>query len=233
MNNLNKKVLIVEDDVDIANLIKDYLEINNFEAIICDDGKKVLNIIEEEKIDCVLLDLMLPNISGFEICKEIRKNYQLPILIVSAKTDASDVVLGLGLGSDDYIKKPFDPQELIARINTHIRRYELLQEKPKDDEDVIEVLNVKIYKKNYKVTVNDEDVKLANKEFELLLFLASNPNIVFSKEAIFEKIWGFNSFNDTATVTVHINRIREKIEENPNKPKLIETVWGAGYRFNM
>lgn len=233
MSNLNKKILIVEDDIDIANLIKDYVEINNFDGIICDEGDKVINIIETEHIDCVLLDLMLPNISGFDICKEIRKNYQIPILIVSAKTDAADVVLGLGLGSDDYIKKPFDPQELIARINTHIRRYALLQEKAKEDEEVIVVENVRIYKKNYKVTVNDKDVKLANKEFELLLFLASNPNIVFSKEAIFEKIWGFNFITDTATVTVHINRIREKIEENPNKPKLIETVWGAGYRFNM
>ena len=233
MSNEKKKVLIVEDDIDIANLEKDYLEINNFDAIICDEGDKVIEIIEKGNIDCVLLDLMLPNASGFEICKEIRKKYQIPLLIVSAKTEPSDVIRGLGLGSDDYIKKPFDPQELIARINSHIRRYDSLKGVQKDDEDVITVGKIKIYKKNYKVTVNGEDVKLANKEFELLMFLASNPNIVFSKDHLIEKIWGFNFIADTATVTVHINRIREKIEENPNKPKLVETVWGAGYRFNM
>lgn len=227
-----KKVLIIEDDFDIANLEKDYLEINNFDVIISDDGNNVLDIIKNNNIDCVILDLMLPNHSGFDICKEIRKVSQIPVIIVSAKTEPSDIILGLGFGSDDYVKKPFDPQELVARVNSNISRYDAIKGIEKH-EDVISVNNIKIFKKNYKVEVNGEEVHLANKEFELLLFLASNPNIVFSKETLFEKIWGFNFVADTATITVHINRIREKIEENPNKPKLIETVWGAGYRFNM
>lgn len=227
-----KKVLIIEDDFDIANLEKDYLEINNFDVIISEDGNNALDIIKNNNIDCVILDLMLPNHSGFDICKEIRKVSQIPVIIVSAKTEPSDIILGLGFGSDDYVKKPFDPQELVARVNSNISRYDAIKGIEKH-EDVISVNNIKIFKKNYKVEVNGEEVHLANKEFELLLFLASNPNIVFSKETLFEKIWGFNFVADTATITVHINRIREKIEENPNKPKLIETVWGAGYRFNM
>ena len=227
-----KKVLIIEDDSDIANLEKDYLEINNFDVIISEDGNNALDIIKNNNIDCVILDLMLPNHSGFDICKEIRKVSQIPVIIVSAKTEPSDIILGLGFGSDDYVKKPFDPQELVARVNSNISRYDAIKGIEKH-EDVISVNNIKIFKKNYKVEVNGEEVHLANKEFELLLFLASNPNIVFSKETLFEKIWGFNFVADTATITVHINRIREKIEENPNKPKLIETVWGAGYRFNM
>lgn len=227
-----KRVLIVEDDIDIANLEKDYLEINNFKVFCTDEGDKVIDIISKENIDCVLLDLMLPNISGYDICKEIRKKFQIPLIIVSAKTEINDVILGLGLGSDDYIKKPFDPQELVARIKSHIRRYDAIKDLEKN-EDIIAFDNITIHKKNYKVFVKDEEVKLANKEFELLLFLAMNPNTVFSKEHLFEKIWGFNFVTDTATVTVHINRIREKIEENPNKPKIIETVWGAGYRLNI
>lgn len=233
MNEQRKKVLIVEDDYDIACLEKDYLEINNFDTVTCDNGKKALELMENNKFDCVILDIMLPGMSGFDICKEIRKQYHTPVIIVSARTESADVILGLGLGSDDYIKKPFDPQELVARVNSHIKRYEILKGYNETDEDLIVVDSLVIHKKNYKVFVKDEEVKLANKEFELLLFLASNPNIVFSKEHLLEKIWGFNFIADTATVTVHVNRIREKIEENPNKPVYIETVWGAGYRFNM
>ncbi len=229
----NKKILIVEDDIDIANLEKDYLEISNYDVVIQNDGTNVIELVKENNFACIILDLMLPKISGFELCKEIRKLTQIPLIIVSAKTEPSDVILGLGLGSDDYIKKPFNPQELVARVNSAIRRYEAVKGIKDNNEEIIEIGNIKIYKKNYKVFVKDEEVKFANKEFELLLFLASNPNIVFSKETLIEKIWGFSFIADTATVTVHINRLREKIEENPNKPKLIETVWGAGYRFNM
>ena len=233
MEELRKKVLVVEDDVDIANLEKDYLEINNYDVTIRHNPTDVVELIANDEFSCVILDLMLPKISGFTLCKEIRKISQVPIIIVSAKTESSDVILGLGLGSDDYIKKPFDPQELVARVNSHIKRFESITGVIDGNDQVIAIDNVEIHKKNYKVFVNGEEVKLANKEFELLLFLASNPNIVFSKEALIEKIWGFSFIADTATVTVHINRISEKIEENPNKPKLIETVWGAGYRFNM
>lgn len=233
MSELNKKILIVEDDIDIANLEKDYLEISNYDVVIQNDGTNVIDLVKENNFACIILDLMLPKISGFELCKEIRKFTQIPLIIVSAKTEPSDVILGLGLGSDDYIKKPFNPQELVARVSSAIRRYEAVKGIKGNNEEIIEIENIKIYKKNYKVFVKDEEVKFANKEFELLLFLASNPNIVFSKETLIEKIWGFSFIADTATVTVHINRLREKIEENPNKPKLIETVWGAGYRFNM
>lgn len=233
MENLKKKILIVEDDIDIANLEKDYLEIYNYDVVIQNDGSKVIELVEKENFACIILDLMLPKVSGFDLCKEIRKVSLVPIIIVSAKTEPSDVVLGLGLGSDDYVKKPFDPQELVARVNSAIRRFDSIKGLKDNEDEVIVVDNIKIYKKNYKVFVNDEEVKFANKEFELLLFLASNPNIVFSKELLIERIWGFSFIADTATVTVHINRLREKIEKNPNKPKLIETVWGAGYRFNV
>lgn len=233
MEELRKKVLVVEDDVDIANLEKDYLEINNYDVTVRHNPTDVIELITNNDFSCVILDLMLPKISGFTLCKEIRKFSQVPIIIVSAKTESSDVILGLGLGSDDYIKKPFDPQELVARVNTHIKRFETISGVSDTNDQIIKIDNVEIHKKNYKVFVDGEEVKLANKEFELLLFLATNPNIVFSKETLIEKIWGFSFIADTATVTVHINRIREKIEENPNKPKLIETVWGAGYRFNM
>ena len=233
MEELRKKVLVVEDDVDIANLEKDYLEINDYDVTVRHNPTDVVELVANDEFSCVILDLMLPKISGFTLCKEIRKISQVPIIIVSAKTESSDVILGLGLGSDDYIKKPFDPQELVARVNSHIKRFESITGVIEGNDQVIAIDNVEIHKKNYKVFVNGEEVKLANKEFELLLFLASNPNIVFSKETLIEKIWGFSFIADTATVTVHINRIREKIEENPNKPKLIETVWGAGYRFNM
>lgn len=233
MEEFKKKILIVEDDVDIANLEKDYLEINDYDVTVRNDPTDVLDLVEEENFSCIILDLMLPNVSGFTLCKEIRKISQVPLIIVSAKTEPSDVILGLGLGSDDYIKKPFDPQELVARVNTHIKRYETIIGTSDPADEIIAIDNIQIHKKNYKVFVNGEEVKIANKEFELLLFLASNPNIVFSKETLIERIWGFSFIADTATVTVHINRLREKIEENPAKPKLIETVWGAGYRFNM
>lgn len=228
-----KRILIVEDDIDIANLEKDYLEINNFDTVICENGKKAYELINNEHFDSVILDLMVPEMSGFELCKEIRKIKNIPILIVSAKNDSSDIILGLGLGSDDYITKPFDPQELVARVKTHLKRYDTLTAASQEKEDVIVIDHIKIYRKNYKVVVDGQEVKFANKEFELLLFLATHPNIVFSKETLFEKIWGFDYISDTATVTVHINRIRDKIEKDPNKPQLIETVWGAGYRFNM
>lgn len=233
MEEIQRKILIVEDDVDIANLEKYYLEINDYDVTVRHNATDVIDLVTNENFSCVILDLMLPKVSGFTLCKEIRKISQVPLIIVSAKTEQADVILGLGLGSDDYIKKPFDLQELVARVNTHIKRYETISGSHEVQDEIIAIDNIKIYKKNYKVYVNNEEVKLANKEFELLLFLASNPNIVFSKEMLIEKIWGFNFVADTATVTVHVNRIREKIEQNPNKPKLIETVWGAGYRFNM
>lgn len=228
------KVLIVEDDMEIAMLEKDYLEINNFTALIIENGDSAIQLLEQDHFDLVILDIMLPGKNGYELCKDIRAKFELPILLVTAKTESIDKIRGLGLGADDYISKPFDPAELVARVKAHINRYaRLLNYRNDTSEDVIEISRLKILKKSWKVLVDGREVKFPNKEFEVLVFLAENANIVFSKEQIFEKIWGYDYTGDSSTVTVHINRIREKIEEDSNHPKIIETVWGAGYRLNL
>lgn len=222
------KILIIEDDNDIALLEKDYLEMNDFNVEIVEDGYKAVNLLKEVKYDLIILDIMLPNINGYDICKMIREELDIPIIMVTAKNEMVDKVRGLGLGSDDYITKPFDPAELVARVKAHINTYQRLKGK----ENEIVVRDIKILTDSYKVFKNGKEIKLPNKEFELLNYLALNPNIVFSKESLFEQIWGLSSDGEDATVTVHINRIREKIEDDPSNPKIIETVWGAGYKFN-
>lgn len=222
------KILIIEDDNDIALLEKDYLEMNDFNVEIVEDGYKAINLLKEVKYDLIILDIMLPNINGYDICKMIREELDIPIIMVTAKNEMVDKVRGLGLGSDDYITKPFDPAELVARVKAHINTYQRLKGK----ENEIVVRDIKILTDSYKVFKNGKEIKLPNKEFELLNYLALNPNIVFSKESLFEQIWGLSSDGEDATVTVHINRIREKIEDDPSNPKIIETVWGAGYKFN-
>lgn len=222
------KILIIEDDNDIAFLEKDYLEMNDFNVEIVEDGYKAINLLKEVKYDLIILDIMLPNINGYDICKMIREELDIPIIMVTAKNEMVDKVRGLGLGSDDYITKPFDPAELVARVKAHINTYQRLKGK----ENEIVVRDIKILTDSYKVFKNGKEIKLPNKEFELLNYLALNPNIVFSKESLFEQIWGLSSDGEDATVTVHINRIREKIEDDPSNPKIIETVWGAGYKFN-
>lgn len=222
------KILIIEDDNDIALLEKDYLEMNDFNVEIVEDGYKGVNLLKEVKYDLIILDIMLPNINGYDICKMIREELDIPIIMVTAKNEMVDKVRGLGLGSDDYITKPFDPAELVARVKAHINTYQRL----KGRENEIVVRDIKILTDSYKVFKNGKEIKLPNKEFELLNYLALNPNIVFSKESLFEQIWGLSSDGEDATVTVHINRIREKIEDDPSNPKIIETVWGAGYKFN-
>jgi DNA-binding response OmpR family regulator len=227
------KILIVEDDVEIAMLEKDYLEINDFETEIVADGKKALEALQRGGYDLVLLDLMLPGQSGYDLCRQIRDQIDIPILMVTARTESTDKIRGLGLGADDYITKPFDPAELVARVKSHLRRYERLTNAGRDGkDDAIVIADLKILPKSRKVYKGDTEIKLPNREFELLLFLAENPNTVFSKEQLLEKIWGYDYVGDSATVTVHINRIRERIEDDPSKPKIIETVWGAGYRLN-
>jgi DNA-binding response OmpR family regulator len=231
-----RKILIVEDDKLIAELEKDYLEISGFETEIAMNGDKGLELALKKDFDLILLDLMLPNKDGFQICREIRNNKEVPILMVTAKKESIDKIRGLGLGADDYIVKPFDPSELVARVNAHLSRYDRLTSKEKKNDlefGAITFGRLKILTKAYRVYVDDKEVKFANKEFELLLFLATNPNIVFSKTTLIDRIWGLDSFADVATVTVHINRIREKIEEDSSNPKFIETVWGAGYRFRI
>jgi DNA-binding response OmpR family regulator len=228
-----KKILIVEDDAEIAMLERDYLEINGFEADIIADGSQALPALQKDTYDLILLDLMLPGQNGYDICRQIRDKIDIPILMVTARTESADKIRGLGLGADDYIVKPFDPAELVARVRSHLNRYERLTATAKGGrDDTIIIGNLRIMPKSWKVFKGETEIKLRGREFELLLFLAENPNTVFSKEQLFEKIWGLDYVGDSATVTVHVNRIREKIEDDPSRPKIIETIWGAGYRLN-
>ncbi|KAF5041593.1 Transcriptional regulatory protein WalR [anaerobic digester metagenome] len=227
-----KHILIIEDDKAIAELERDYLEISGFDTEIAMDGEVGLKLVENKEYDLILLDLMLPNIDGFELCREIRKKRDIPILMVTAKKESIDKIRGLGLGADDYIVKPFDPAELVARVNAHLSRYDRLTsiERSTSQREIV-IDKLRILPDAWRVYLDDEEIKLTNKEFELLLFLASNPNIVFTKERLFDRIWGMDAMGDVATVIVHINRLREKIEIDSSNPKYIETVWGAGYRF--
>ncbi len=227
------KVLIVEDEVAIADLEKDYLELSGFEVEIETSGEIGLSRALSEEFDMFLLDLMLPGVDGFEICKKIREVKNTPILMVSAKKDDIDKIRGLGLGADDYITKPFSPSELVARVKAHLARYERLIGSNQPENDLIEIRGIKIDKTARRVWVNDEEKQFTTKEFDLLTFLAENPNRVFTKEELFLEIWDMESIGDIATVTVHIKKIREKIEINTAKPQYIETIWGVGYRFKV
>ena len=277
-----ERILIAEDDEKIAWLEKDYLESNGYEARIVARGDKVIPELKRDSYDLLLLDIMLPGISGYDICRQIREEIDIPILMVTARTESVDVIRGLGLGADDYITKPFDPSQLVARVRSHLRRYARLTGKGKegyaDGRERILVQDIAIEPKTWKVWKKDKETRLPNREFELLRFLAENPNIVFSKEELFEKIWGYpdsyrvlkkgrlleltgrefeilvlfarnpniaftrerifdrvwgmEAVGDIATVTVHINNLREKIEEDPSNPQMIQTIWGVGYRFH-
>ncbi len=232
-----RKILIVEDDILIAEIERDYLEIENYEVTICQDGQEGLRLALNNDFDLLLLDVMLPGISGFTICREIRKEKDIAIIMVTAKKEDLDKILGLGLGADDYVVKPFSPGELVARVKAHINIHErlkgsALKEKGNEfEKGSIEAAHLKIIPLSRQVFVGEKEIELTNKEFELLYFLASNPNIVFSKDTLFDRIWGLDAMGDTATVAVHINRIREKIGTDEANAKLIETLWGAGYRF--
>ena len=227
------RILIVEDEVAIADLEKDYLELSGFEVEIENDGTKGLERALHEEFDLFILDLMLPGVDGFEICKKIRETKNTPILMVSAKKDDIDKIRGLGLGADDYVTKPFSPSELVARVKAHLARYERLIGSNMPQNDIIEIRGIKIDKTARRVWVNGEEKQFTTKEFDLLTFLAENPNHVFTKEELFRKIWDMESIGDIETVTVHIKKIREKIEMNTNKPQYIETIWGVGYRFKL
>lgn len=233
------RILLAEDDKEIANLERDYLEMSGFEVQMVSDGLEAENKIRTEAFDLLILDIMMPKKNGYDVCRELRDEIDIPILMVTAKTESIDKIRGLGLGADDYIVKPFDPMELVARVKSHLKRYERLtghasEEKEFNAEEYcIEVGDLKILTKSWTVIKNGEEIHFPNREFELLKYLAMNPNIVFSKEHLFERIWGYDYTSDAATVTVHINRIREKIEDDPKNPQIIETVWGAGYRLNL
>ena len=227
------RILIVEDEVDIANLEKDYLELSGFEVLIENDGTSGLARALAEDFDLFILDLMLPGVDGFEICKEIREKKNMPSLMVSAKKDDIDKIRGLGLGADDYITKPFSPSELVARVKAHLARYERLIGSNAVENDIVEIRGIRIDKTARRVWVNGEEKQFTTKEFDLLVFLAENPNHVFTKEELFQRVWDMESIGDIATVTVHIKKIREKIELNTAKPQYIETIWGVGYRFKL
>lgn len=227
------RILIIEDDPDIAEIEQDYLTINGYEADIAADGRLGADMALAGGYDLILLDLMLPGIDGFSVCKTLRERLDIPILMVTARKEEIDKIRGLGLGADDYIVKPFSPSELVARVKAHLARYTRLTAAPGDDKPAQEIAvgNLRILPAAHRVYVNGSELEFANKEFELLLFLVTNADIVFSKEALYERIWGMDSLGDSATVTVHIKRLREKIESDPSKPQYIQTVWGAGYRF--
>jgi len=225
------KILIIEDQIDIAELQQDYLNINGFDVKIETDGHAGLELALKEDFDLLILDIMLGDISGFNICKQIRAVKETPIIMVTARSEDIDKIRGLGLGADDYMTKPFSPQELIARVKAHISRYKRLVNTISES-NVIKISGLKIEIESRRVYKFDEEIMLTTREFDLLLFLASHPNIVFSKEQLFEKLWSFDGYGDIRTVAVHIKRVREKIEIAPSSPCIIETVWGAGYRFN-
>lgn len=228
-----ERILIVEDTALIAELERDYLEANGYEVDVAADGIQGMQLYREREYDLIVLDIMLPGISGFDICREIRKEKFVPIIMVTAKKEDVDKIRGLGLGADDYVVKPFSPAELVARVKAHISMHKnlLAQAAPKQ-ESLLDFGRLKIAPQSHRVYADGTELSLTNKEYELLLLLAENPNIVFSKERIFDRVWGMDAMGDTKTIMVHINRIREKIEKDPKKPEYIETVWGAGYRFN-
>lgn len=227
------RLLIVEDEVAIAELEKDYLELSGFEVEVATDGNTGARRALSEEFDLIILDLMLPGLDGFEICKRIREAKNTPIIMVSAKKDDIDKIRGLGLGADDYMTKPFSPSELVARVKAHLSRYERLIGSGIKENEVVEIRGLKIDKTARRVFLNGEEKIFTTKEFDLLSFLAQNPNRVFTKEELFRDIWDMESVGDIATVTVHIKKIREKIEYNTSKPQFIETIWGVGYRFKV
>ena len=226
------RILIVEDDQEIAMLERDYLDIEGYETVLVSNGQDAIREALQGEYALILLDLMLPGCNGYDVCRLIRDKVDVPILMVTARSESVDKIRGLGLGADDYIAKPFDPAELVARVKAHLSRYARLTGGAAEHQDTITVGDVRILPQSWKVYKGGREVKMPNREFELLKFLAENPNIVFSKERLFEAIWGYDYVGDSATVTVHIGRIRDKIEDDPSNPKIIETVWGAGYRLN-
>ena len=230
---MSKRILIVEDEESIADLEKDYLELSSFEVEVANDGETGLDRGLNGEFDLIILDLMLPGVDGFEICRQIRSEKNTPIIMVSAKKDDIDKIRGLGLGADDYMTKPFSPSELVARVKAHLARYERLVNSNIQENDIVEIRGIKIDKTARRVWVDGEEKNFTTKEFDLLTFLAQNPNHVFTKEELFKEIWDMESVGDIATVTVHIKKIREKIEKQSSKPQYIETIWGVGYRFKM
>jgi DNA-binding response OmpR family regulator len=225
-----KRVLLIEDDLDIAELERDYLQLNGYQTEIVGDGAAGLKLATSGRFDIVVVDLMLPRVSGFDIIREIRRNHEIPVIVVSARNEDIDKIRGLDIGADDYLTKPFSPAEFVARIKSHLKRYERLKGNSAGHEVILHK-GLEINTGSHQVFVNGKEVQLTTKEYEILVFLASHPNIVFTKERLLEAIWGNEYFGDTATIAVHIHKVRKKIESDPVNPTYIETIWGTGYRF--
>jgi len=233
---MKKKILIIEDDLSIAELQKDYLEVADFHVIVCSNGIEGLKTLQENEVDLLILDIMLPGMDGLEILRSMKEDKGIPVLLVSAKKEEIDKIKGLSLGADDYITKPFSPGELVARVKSHLRNYERIKYRFSEgvkQGNTLTIRGLKIEKESHRVFVLGQEVSLAQKEFGLLLYLVQNPNRVFGREELFERVWGLEALGDSATVTVHIARVREKIESDPSNPQYVETVWGAGYRFRV
>lgn len=230
---MSKHILIVEDDKSIAALQKDYLEINGFDVHVEHSGGSGFKEAVSGAYDLIILDLMLPEIDGFEILRRVREDHEVPVLVVSAKKEDIDKIRGLGLGADDYITKPFSPNELVARVKAHLGRYERLMARNNEVANELSIRGLSIILDARRVYVNDKEVNLTAKEYDLLLFMAKNPDKVFSKEYLFDSVWGLGHYGDISTITVHIGKIREKIETDTSNPQYIETIWGAGYRFKV
>jgi len=231
-----KKILIIEDDVSIAEIERDFLEISGFEAVVAANGTDGFREAADKKYDLILLDVMLPGLDGYEIARRLRSephNLDIPILMVTAKTEDADKIRGLGLGADDYISKPFSPTELVARVRANIAQYDRLTATQPGKAEEFSVGDIRINTKEHRVYLDGKEIDLKNREYELLLFMASNPGVIFGKETLYENIWGMDAMGDSATVAVHINRLREKIEREPSEPDHIQTVRGVGYRFKI
>ena len=229
-----KRILIIEDDLAIAELERDYLEIDGFRVDISQSGAKGLELALNQSFNLIVLDLMLPEMDGFEICRKVRSKKDTPILMISARKDDIDKIRGLGLGADDYMTKPFSPNEMVARVKAHISRYEKLSGTNRDHKQTeLAIRGLVINLDARRVTLNEEEIFLTTKEYDLLLFLAQNPNHVFSKDTLLEKVWGIDCFGDSATITVHVGKLRDKIEKDKENEQFIETIWGVGYRFKI
>ena len=226
-----KKILIIEDDPQIAKIERDYLAVNDFDSDIAATGDEGIALALTNKYDLILLDLMLPGINGFDVCRKLRETLDIPIIMVTAKQEDIDTIKGLNMGADDYITKPFSPNVLVARVKSGLARYQRLKQTGGEKALEFTVGNIRILNNSRRVFVNDSEVDIKNKEYELLMFLVTNKDMVFSRETLYERIWGLEALGDNATVAVHINRLREKIEDEPSSPKYIQTVRGAGYRF--
>ena len=223
-----KRILIIEDDRSIAEIEEDYLEMSGYFVSVAYDGETGLKRIQSEKFDLVILDIMLPGRDGFSILSSLPEDKDFPIIVVSAKDEEFSKIKGLGLGADDYMTKPFSMGELVARVSRQLKNYEKFG---MGGDGFLTLRDLSISETQRKVIVRGEEVFLKQKEFDLLLFLMRNPNRVYSKEQLFEKIWGMDALSDASTVTVHVARIREKIEKNVQKPEYITTVWGVGYKI--